>query len=103
VRQLLAILASGDRRTLLQQIVAPTLVIHGSDDPLVPVAAGRDTARHIAASELEVIAGMGHDLPPAVQRLLVERIVHHCRRAQAQGDGGAGAAQAARDQPPSRW
>ncbi len=78
-RQLLAILASGDRRPLLNRIVAPTLVVHGSDDPLVPVAAGRDTALHIPGSRLEIIRGMGHDLPPGVQRLLVERIVEHCR------------------------
>ncbi len=45
VRQLLAILASGDRRTLLRQVKAPTLVIHGAADPLVPPAAGLDTAR----------------------------------------------------------
>lgn len=78
-RQLLAILASGDRRALLHRIAAPTLVVHGSDDPLIPVAAGRDTALHIRGSRLEVIGGMGHDLPPEVQRLLVERIVAHCR------------------------
>ena len=80
-RQLLAILASGDRRPLLHRIVAPTLVVHGSDDPLVPVAGGRDTALHIRGSRLEIIGGMGHDLPPAVQPLLVERIVEHCRNA----------------------
>ncbi len=80
-RQLLAILASGDRRALLRRIVAPTLVIHGSDDPLIPVAAGRDTALHIPGSRLEIIDGMGHDLPPGVQRILVERIVAHCRAA----------------------
>jgi proline iminopeptidase len=80
-RQLLAILASGDRRALLHRILAPTLVVHGSDDPLIPVAAGRDTALHIRGSRLEVIAGMGHDLPPGVQRLLVARIVEHCRAA----------------------
>ena len=80
-RQLLAILASGDRRPLLARIVAPTLVVHGSDDPLVPVAAGRDTALHIRGARLEIIRGMGHDLPPGVQPLLVERIVEHCRGA----------------------
>lgn len=79
-RQLLAILASGDRRPLLARIVAPTLVVHGSDDPLVPVAAGRDTALHIRGARLEIIRGMGHDLPPGVQPLLVGRIVEHCRR-----------------------
>jgi proline iminopeptidase len=80
-RQLLAILASGDRRRLLNRIQAPTMVVHGSDDPLVPVAAGRDTALHIPGSRLVVIRGMGHDLPPGVQRILVERIVEHCRGA----------------------
>ncbi len=81
-RQLLAILASGDRRPLLHRIVAPTLVVHGSDDPLVPVAAGRDTALHIQGSHLEIIGGMGHDLPPGAQPLLVQLIVGHCRGAR---------------------
>ena len=62
-RQLVAIIASGDRRKLLPKIAAPTLVIHGAEDPLVPVEAGRDTARHIAGAKLTVIEGMGHDLP----------------------------------------
>jgi pimeloyl-ACP methyl ester carboxylesterase len=81
-RQLLAILASGDRRALLHRIAAPTLVVHGSDDPLVPLAAGRDTALNIRGSRLEVVEGMGHDLPPGVQRLLVQLIATHCRTAQ---------------------
>jgi pimeloyl-ACP methyl ester carboxylesterase len=81
-RQLLAILASGDRRALLHRIVAPTLIVHGSDDPLVPLAAGRDTALSIRGSRLEVVEGMGHDLPPGVQRLLVQLIATHCRAAQ---------------------
>jgi pimeloyl-ACP methyl ester carboxylesterase len=80
-RQLLAILASGDRRALLARIAAPTLVVHGSDDPLLPVAAGHDTALHIPGARLEIIPGMGHDLPPGVQPLLVDRIVAHCRGA----------------------
>jgi len=60
-RQLLAILASGDRRPQLARITAPTLVIHGQDDPLLPPAAGIDTARHIRGARLELIPGMGHD------------------------------------------
>jgi len=77
-RQLVAILASGDRRKLLPKITAPTLVIHGAEDPLVPVAAGRDTARHIAGAELMVIEGMGHDLAPGLVPILVEAIAAHC-------------------------
>jgi len=77
-RQLVAIIASGDRSKLLRKIVAPTLVIHGAEDPLVPVAAGRDTARHIAGAKLTVIEGMGHDLAPGLVPILVEAIAAHC-------------------------
>jgi pimeloyl-ACP methyl ester carboxylesterase len=79
-RQLLAIIASGDRRPLLGKIAAPTLVIHGADDPLVPVAAGRDTAQHIKGARLMVIDGMAHDLPPGLLPTLVEAIASHCKQ-----------------------
>ena len=81
-RQLLAILATGDRRALLAQIKAPTLVVHGADDPLVPVAAGRDTAAHIPGAKLEIVDGMGHDFPPGLMAQLAARIAEHCRSAQ---------------------
>lgn len=71
VRQLVAIAASGDRSKLLRTIAAPTLVIHGAADPLVPLACGQDTARKIPGARLEVIEGMGHDLPSQlIERLL---------------------------------
>jgi proline iminopeptidase len=82
-RQLLAILASGDRRALLARITAPTLVIHGADDPLVPVAAGVDTAKHIRGAQLKVIPGMGHDFAPALQPLIADAIAAHVRAARA--------------------
>jgi proline iminopeptidase len=82
-RQLLAILASGDRRPLLASIRAPTLVIHGRDDPLVPLAAGVDTARNIRGAKLEVIDGMGHDFAPALQPRLAALIVQHVRAAES--------------------
>ncbi len=70
-RQMVAIGASGSRVKLLKTIKAPTLVIHGAADPLVPLACGVDTAAHIPGARLEVIEGMGHDLPPAlIERLL---------------------------------
>ena len=62
-RQLTAIAADGDRSPLLARIKAPTQVLHGTDDPLVPVAAGRDLAEQIAGARLDLIEGMGHDLP----------------------------------------
>jgi len=71
VRQMVAIAASGDRSHLLGTIRAPTLVIHGAADPLVPLACGQDTARQIPGARLEVIEGMGHDLPAQlIERLL---------------------------------
>lgn len=70
-RQMVAIVASGERSEQLAQIRTPTLVIHGAADPLVPLACGEDTARHIPGARLEVIEGMGHDLPAQlIERLL---------------------------------
>jgi pimeloyl-ACP methyl ester carboxylesterase len=63
IRQLLASLSAGDRTEALAAITAPTVVIHGEDDPLVPVVAGRRTASSIPGARLVVIPGMGHDLP----------------------------------------
>ncbi len=77
-RQLMAILASGDRRKLLRTIKIPTLVIHGDADPLVPLSAGRDTAQHIAGANFRIIPGMGHDLPAALLPQLAAWIVAHC-------------------------
>ncbi|HVR90526.1 MAG TPA: alpha/beta hydrolase [Novosphingobium sp.] len=63
MRQYAAIMADGDRRERLKAITAPTLVIHGEADPLVPVEGGKDTAKSIAGAKLHLIPGMGHDLP----------------------------------------
>ena len=73
-RQLVAILASGSRRKGLAAVRVPTLVIHGRDDPLVPVEAGLDTAEAVPGAELLVVDGMGHDLPRAVWPSIVDRI-----------------------------
>jgi len=80
-RQLVAILASGSRRAALGAVGAPTLVIHGADDPLVPVEAGRDTAASVPGAELLEIAGMGHDLPRALWPTVVDAIAKHAERA----------------------
>jgi pimeloyl-ACP methyl ester carboxylesterase len=80
-RQIAAILAHGDRRPHLARVAAPTLVIHGAADPLVPLAGGRDTAEAIPSAELLVIEGMGHDLPPEVWPRLVGAIAGHTERA----------------------
>ncbi|MGH1424315.1 MAG: alpha/beta fold hydrolase [Pseudooceanicola sp.] len=65
-RQYAAILATYDRRAALQKLTLPTVIIHGVQDPLVPVAGGRDTAANIPGSELVEIDGMGHNMPPEI-------------------------------------
>lgn len=62
-RQLVAILTQGNRRTALNTLKIPTLVIHGDADPLVSVQAGKDTAEAVPGAELKIKEGMGHDLP----------------------------------------
>jgi pimeloyl-ACP methyl ester carboxylesterase len=81
VRQNVAVIASGDRRSSLSAIDAPTLVIHGAGDPLIPVEAGRDTARMIPGAELLVIDGMGHDMPTPVWGRVVSAISGISRKA----------------------
>lgn len=65
-RQMQAAMADGSRVDRLRALSVPTLVIHGADDPLIPVAAGRDTAAAIRGAQLEIIAGMGHNIPDAL-------------------------------------
>ena len=81
-RQFLAVLANGSRVALLKRITVPTLVIHGEDDPLVPVEAGRDTARHVAGAVLKLVPGMGHDLAAGLTPVLVPAIAAHCKAAR---------------------
>jgi len=61
-RQMAAIVVQKNRKPALSTLDLPTLVIHGDDDPLVPLEAGQDTAEAIPNAELLVIEGMGHEL-----------------------------------------
>jgi pimeloyl-ACP methyl ester carboxylesterase len=63
MRQLMAVAADGDRSALLARIKAPTQIIHGAADPLVPPAAAQDLALKIKDARIDLIEGMGHDLP----------------------------------------
>jgi pimeloyl-ACP methyl ester carboxylesterase len=81
-RQLGAIVASGDRTRQLAQIKAPTLVIHGTKDRMIRKSGGRATARAIPGARLEMIEGMGHDLPEAAWPRLVGLIASHTRAAE---------------------
>jgi pimeloyl-ACP methyl ester carboxylesterase len=87
VRQLAAIIASGDRTAQLRKITAPTLVIHGSADPLVSPSGGRATANAITGARLVSVEGMGHDLPRAVWPQLTDEIAEHTARADLSGAG----------------
>jgi len=54
-------------------------VIHGADDPLIPVEGGKDTARVIPGARLFIINGMGHDMPKEVWAEIVDAISDHTR------------------------
>jgi pimeloyl-ACP methyl ester carboxylesterase len=82
-RQLAAVVACGDRRPRAAKITAPTVVLHGEADPLVPVEGGRDLAATIPGAELRLIAGMGHDLPAALYDEVVGAISRAAERARA--------------------
>ncbi len=79
-RQLAAIIADGCRRERLGQITAPTLVIHGDSDPLIPVEGGQDTAAHIPGAVLKIFPGMGHDLPQQLVEPMANAIAEHAGR-----------------------
>jgi len=81
-RQMVAIMASGSRVKQLPRIKAPTLIIHGDKDPLVPVPAAHDLKKHIPEAQLEIIHGMGHDLPSALLPKLSHLILHHAKHAE---------------------
>jgi pimeloyl-ACP methyl ester carboxylesterase len=81
IRQLMAILSHGSRKAALKSVRVPTLVIHGSEDLLIPVEAGIDTAEAVPGAELLIIDGMGHIAPlprVALPRILdaIEEVTH---------------------------
>ena len=87
-RQMLAIVADSTRADALPAITAPTLVVHGRADSLVPFACGEDTARRIPHAKLVGIDGMGHDLPPGVVARLLPLLIAHIRAAHISRQSG---------------
>ncbi len=73
-RQLAAVLASGNRKPALAEVRIPTLVMHGSDDALVPMACGIDTAEAIPKARLRILEGMGHNLPFELWPAIIDAI-----------------------------
>jgi pimeloyl-ACP methyl ester carboxylesterase len=80
-RQMGAIRGDGDRTARLAALKIPAVVLHGADDPLVPLAGGEATARAIPGAELRVIQGMGHDLPPGLYDVVADAILAAVARA----------------------
>ena len=80
-RQLAAIMAAGDRTANLRNIKAPTLVIHGTKDRMVAPSGGKATAKAIDGARLDLVEGMGHDLPRGVWPRLIDGIVENAARA----------------------
>jgi pimeloyl-ACP methyl ester carboxylesterase len=77
-RQMLAIMDAKGRANALGNVRLPSLVIHGKEDPLIPVECGINTAESIPNAKLELIEGMGHDLPvqliPQITNLIIEHL-----------------------------
>ena len=84
LRQLVAVAADGDRTPLLARIQAPTHVIHGMADPLIPLANGQDLARRISGATSDFVEGMGHDLPPTLLPRFAQGITVNAGRAVKQ-------------------
>ena len=80
-RQLRAILASGSRKQRLRSVTAPTLVIHGTVDPLVHPMGGQDTAASIPGAKLLMIEGMGHAIPIPMWPQIIGAISEHAHGA----------------------
>jgi pimeloyl-ACP methyl ester carboxylesterase len=77
LRQFDAILGTGSLMRYTRRISAPTVVIHGSDDPMVRPRNGRNVARAIEGARYVVVDGMGHDLPEPVWRPVVEALTEN--------------------------
>jgi pimeloyl-ACP methyl ester carboxylesterase len=82
-RQLRAILASGSRKERLRAVKAPTLVIHGTVDPLVRPEGGKDTAASISGAKLMMVDGMGHAIPIPMWPQIIDAIDKHAHGAKA--------------------
>ena len=87
LRQMAAIVASGDRTQALRDVRVPTLVIHGEADPLVPITGGRATAAAIPGAKLLVIEDMGHLMPRPFWPEIIAAIADHAGAADARSAG----------------
>ena len=83
-RQSAALIAAPPRNALLKKLRCPALVLHGADDPVIPVAAARDTAESIPGAELVIVAGMGHDFAAGLIPIYLEHIGDFVSKVEAE-------------------
>ncbi len=88
-RQIMAIIKSGDRSEEVRTITIPTLVLHGENDTLVPLAHGEYTAKLIEGSKFVSFKGMGHNMPVEVMPAIVSNMVRHMSDSEATAGVGA--------------
>jgi len=78
-RQMMAVISDTTRAERLSEIELPFQVLHGSADPLIPLACGEDTAER-AGAPLVVIEGMGHDVTVANGGRVADALIDFARR-----------------------
>ena len=79
----MAALADEDRRPGLASLEVPTLVIHGTEDPLIPPQGGQETADAVPGAELVWIEGLGHEMPEPAWPLVLDPICGLVARVEA--------------------
>lgn len=79
MRQYAAVLSAGNRKKQLAALKIPALVIHGTDDPLIPKEAGQDTANTIPGAKLCLVKGMGHSFPKQIWQEIINQISSHAK------------------------
>lgn len=82
-KQISAMAVTGSLRPFLGKVAVPTLVVHGSEDVMIPPACGRDIADHVSDAKFVLIDGMGHDVPVGLHEQLIESIEANARRSPA--------------------
>ena len=80
-RHLMAVFSTGDRTEEVQRIDKPTLVIHGSEDPLIPPEHGVHTAEQIKGAKFVLVEGMGHNLPERFHPQIIGLLSAHINEA----------------------
>ena len=86
-RRQAAVRAAADRAAALRGVTAPTLVLHGTADRMCHPSGGRATAAAIPGARLELVDGLGHDLPPGAWPRIIDALVANAARAGGADDG----------------